>query len=60
VRRACWHGTGVKIIDDRAQKLFPMPIDASGQDDVLVGRIREGPQRSHRALDLDVRAAISC
>jgi aspartate-semialdehyde dehydrogenase len=31
---------GVKIVDDRARNYFPMPIDASGQDDVLVGRIR--------------------
>ncbi len=31
---------GVKIVDDRAKNYFPMPIDASGQDDVLVGRIR--------------------
>jgi aspartate-semialdehyde dehydrogenase len=32
---------GVKIVDDRAGNYFPMPIDASGQDDVLVGRIRK-------------------
>jgi aspartate-semialdehyde dehydrogenase len=31
---------GVKIVDDRIRNYFPMPIDASGQDDVLVGRIR--------------------
>ncbi len=31
---------GVKIVDDRVRNYFPMPIDASGQDDVLVGRIR--------------------
>jgi aspartate-semialdehyde dehydrogenase len=31
---------GVRIVDDRAKNHFPMPIDASGQDDVLVGRIR--------------------
>jgi aspartate-semialdehyde dehydrogenase len=31
---------GVKIVDDRVKNYFPMPIDASGQDDVLVGRIR--------------------
>jgi aspartate-semialdehyde dehydrogenase len=30
----------VKIVDDRTKNYFPMPIDASGQDDVLVGRIR--------------------
>ena len=31
---------GVKIVDDRVKNYFPMPVDASGQDDVLVGRIR--------------------
>ena len=31
---------GVKIIDDRRKNYFPMPIEASGQDDVLVGRVR--------------------
>jgi aspartate-semialdehyde dehydrogenase len=30
----------LKIVDDRQKNYFPMPIDASGQDDVLVGRIR--------------------
>lgn len=34
---------GVKIIDDRKANRFPMPLDASGQDDVLVGRIRRDP-----------------
>jgi aspartate-semialdehyde dehydrogenase len=32
---------GVRIVDDRAKNYFPMPLDASGQDDVLVGRIRK-------------------
>ena len=32
---------GVKVVDDPANKKYPMPIDATGQDDVLVGRIRE-------------------
>ena len=31
----------MKIVDDRAKNYFPMPVDASGQDDVLVGRIRK-------------------
>ena len=31
---------GVTIVDDRAKNYFPMPIDASGQDNVLAGRIR--------------------
>lgn len=32
---------GVKIVDDRENNYFPMPKDASGQDDILVGRIRQ-------------------
>lgn len=32
---------GVKIVDDRAANHFPMPIESGGQNDVLVGRIRE-------------------
>ena len=40
VRAMLANAPGVKIVDDRARNYFPMPIDASGQDDVLVGRIR--------------------
>jgi aspartate-semialdehyde dehydrogenase len=32
---------GVKIVDDRAKNYFPMPLESSDQDDVLVGRIRQ-------------------
>jgi len=32
---------GVKLVDDRKGNYFPMPVDASGQNDVLVGRIRQ-------------------
>jgi aspartate-semialdehyde dehydrogenase len=31
---------GLRLVDDRAANHFPMPSEASGQDDVLVGRIR--------------------
>ena len=31
---------GVRIVDDPERNYFPMPKDASGQDDILVGRIR--------------------
>jgi len=31
---------GVKVVDDPAKNHFPMPYEASGQDLVLVGRIR--------------------
>ena len=32
---------GVAVMDDREHNRFPMPIDASGKDDILVGRIRQ-------------------
>jgi len=41
VRAILASAPGVRIVDDRAKNYFPMPIDASGQDDVLVGRIRK-------------------
>src|SRR6266436_1283082 len=41
VRAILSDAPGVKIVDDRVRNYFPMPIDASGQDDVLVGRIRK-------------------
>jgi aspartate-semialdehyde dehydrogenase len=41
VRAILSDSPGVRIVDDRVKNYFPMPIDASGQDDVLVGRIRK-------------------
>jgi aspartate-semialdehyde dehydrogenase len=32
---------GVRLVDDAPNNHFPMPIEASGQDDILVGRIRQ-------------------
>jgi aspartate-semialdehyde dehydrogenase len=32
---------GVKIVHDNAKNYFPMPKDASGQGDILVGRVRQ-------------------
>jgi aspartate-semialdehyde dehydrogenase len=40
VRAILSEAPGVRIVDDREKNYFPMPRDASGQDDVLVGRIR--------------------
>ncbi|MFC7552770.1 Asd/ArgC dimerization domain-containing protein [Pseudoroseomonas wenyumeiae] len=31
---------GLRLVDDREKNHFPMPSEASGADDVLVGRIR--------------------
>ena len=40
-RAALADAPGVRVVDDRDGNYFPMPIDANGEDDVLVGRIRE-------------------
>src|SRR6185295_4403494 len=41
VRAIIAKAPGVKLVDDRANNLFPMPRDASGKDEILVGRIRQ-------------------
>jgi aspartate-semialdehyde dehydrogenase len=41
VRGLLEHAPGVRLVDDWANNYFPMPIDASGQGDVLAGRIRK-------------------
>jgi aspartate-semialdehyde dehydrogenase len=46
---------GVRIVDDRAANHFPMPLEATGQDDVLAGRIRQDISREDgRGIDLFV------
>lgn len=44
---------GVKLVDDRERNHFPMPIEASEREEVLVGRIREDVSNP-MALDLFV------
>jgi aspartate-semialdehyde dehydrogenase len=41
VRAILAEAPGVRLVDDREKNYFPMPIDASGQGEVLVGRIRK-------------------
>ncbi len=41
VRNLLSHAPGVRLVDDQARNYFPMPVDASGQDDILAGRIRQ-------------------
>jgi len=31
---------GVRVVDDPEKNYFPMPVDATGKDEILVGRIR--------------------
>ena len=55
VREILSKAPGVKIVDDRQANHFPMPLEASGQDDVLVGRIRQDISRDDgRGIDLFV------
>ncbi len=42
---------GLVVIDDPANGLYPLAIDAAGRDDVLVGRIRRDPSHE-RCLNL--------
>ena len=32
---------GVEVLEDRERNRWPMPVDASGRDPVLVGRVRK-------------------
>ena len=40
IRKIISRSPGLRLVDDREKNYFPMPIEASGKDDVLVGRIR--------------------
>lgn len=41
IREALRQAPGVVLVDDVSQNQYPMPLDASGTDDVYVGRIRQ-------------------
>ena len=41
IRAALAEAPGVVLVDDVSQNQYPMPLDASGTDDVYVGRIRQ-------------------
>jgi aspartate-semialdehyde dehydrogenase len=50
-RDALRKAPGVKVVDDPANAIFPMPMLAVNDDAVHVGRIREDPSQEH-GLDL--------
>jgi aspartate-semialdehyde dehydrogenase len=50
-REALRSAPGVTVVDDPADGLYPLAIDAAGRDDVLVGRIRRDPSHE-RCLNL--------
>jgi len=55
VRQILANAPGVKIVDQPQANYFPMPLEASGQDLVLAGRIRQDISREDgRGIDLFV------
>jgi aspartate-semialdehyde dehydrogenase len=46
---------GVRVVDEPAHGRYPMPIEAAGSDEVLVGRVRRDPSQE-RCLNLWVVA----
>jgi aspartate-semialdehyde dehydrogenase len=50
-RELLGRASGVTVIDDPANGLYPTALDAAGRDDVLVGRIRRDPSHE-RCLNL--------
>jgi aspartate-semialdehyde dehydrogenase len=55
VRAILSKAPGVKIVDDPKANHFPMPLEASNQDLILVGRIRQDMSREDgRGIDLFV------
>src|SRR5208283_194374 len=43
VRRLLEAAPGVKVIDDPSRGVYPVPLNAAGADETLVGRIRRDP-----------------
>ena len=55
VKEILCRAPGVAVVDEQDKNYFPMPLDASGKDDVLVGRIRQdASQPDGRGIDLFV------
>ena len=50
-RRILAEAPGVVVVDDPANGVYPLALDAAGRDDVLVGRIRRDPSHE-RCLNL--------
>lgn len=41
VREILSSAPGITVVDDPAASRYPMPMDAAGKDDILIGRIRQ-------------------
>jgi aspartate-semialdehyde dehydrogenase len=40
-QKAFAEGEGLQLMDDPANKIYPMPLFLAGKDDVYVGRVRK-------------------
>ena len=54
VRALLADAPGVKVVDDPSNNIYPMPMNASEQHDVEVGRIRNNLIFGDKGLDLFV------
>lgn len=55
VRAILSNAPGVEVVDDVEAGRFPMPVDATGRDPILVGRIRQDvSQPGNRGIELFV------
>ena len=55
VREILSDAPGVRVVDDPQSNVYPMPVQAEGEDDVFVGRIRKDI-----ALDNGIAMWLSC
>ena len=55
VREILEGAPGLRVVDDPESNVYPMPIEAEGEDDVFVGRIR-----ADLALDNGIAMWLSC
>ena len=55
VREILAGAPGIRVVDDPGSNVYPTPIEAEGQDDVFVGRIREDI-----AFDNGIAMWLSC
>lgn len=53
-RKALEEAPGVKLVDDLDESLYPMPLTATGQNDVEVGRLRKSIVFGDKGLEFFV------
>jgi aspartate-semialdehyde dehydrogenase len=53
-RKALAEAPGVKLVDDTANEKYPMPLTATGQYDIEVGRVRRSEVFGDYGIELFV------